>query len=233
MRENIPVGVVSGSEDVLSPPESAFKAVDEDSERAGGQWTLPSEYEGSMGRTMFDTPTSKDGTITVLLPKENIDMLPGQALVRIESVPDVRTYLGAVTEGPFAEPDGLRADATPMVISTVQGGLLMPKYHGRVQVEIIGEQLEGGAVVPPRRRPKPNSPVFALNSEETGKVLRLDGDMRIGLAEGFDDLSVNIQANSKNVFPRHLGIQGPLAVASRQRCQGFCQKHKSREWLQL
>ncbi len=224
MRENIPVGVVSGSEDVLSPPESAFKAVDEDSERAGGQWTLPSEYEGSMGRTMFDTPTSKDGTITVLLPKENIDMLPGQALVRIESVPDVRTYLGAVTEGPFAEPDGLRADATPMVISTVQGGLLMPKYHGRVQVEIIGEQLEGGAVVPPRRRPKPNSPVFALNSEETGKVLRLDGDMRIGLAEGFDDLSVNIQANSKNVFPRHLGILGTTGGGKSTTVSGLLSK---------
>ena len=29
-----------------------------------------------------------------------------------------------------------------MVVTMVQGGLLMPKYHGRAQIELIGEQLE-------------------------------------------------------------------------------------------
>jgi DNA helicase HerA-like ATPase len=198
----------STANNILSTPEEAFKAIDEDSERAGGPWTPPAGYEGSIGRTMFDTPASKDGSVTVLMPNENIDTLPNQALVRIKSVIDARTYLGAVIEGPFAEPDGLRADATPMVISIVQGGLLMPKYHGRVQVEIIGERLEEGAVVPPRRRPKPNSPVFALNAAETAEVLRIMGNMRVGLADGFDDLEVCIQSDSKSVFPRHLGILG-------------------------
>src|SRR5687767_2553891 len=142
---------------VLGTPEAVYKEIDSASERAGGAWELPPGYEGSVGRTMFDTPASHDGTLTVLLPKENIDRLPSQALVRIESLADRRTYLAAVVEGPFADPDGLRADATPIVVSTVKGGLLMPAYHGRVQVELIGEKLSGGAVVPPRRRPKPNS----------------------------------------------------------------------------
>lgn len=195
-------------DDVAVTPEDAYQAINEDSERAGGPWVPPAQYEGSIGRTMFDTPSSKDGTVTVLLPRENLDQLPNQALVRIASVADNRTYLGAVVEGPFAEPDGLRADATPMVISTVQGGLLMPKFHGRVQVEIIGERLEEGAVVPPRRRPKPNSPVFVLDAQETAEVLRLGGNMRLGLAEGFDELAVSVPANSKSLFPRHFGILG-------------------------
>lgn len=212
------------NESVLNVPEEAFTAISEDSEKAGGPWTPPPGYEGSIGRTMFDTPSSKDGTVTVLLPKDNIDILPSQALVRVESLADSRTYLGAVTEGPFAEPDGLRADATPMVISTVQGGLLMPKYHGRLQIEIIGERLAGGAVVPPRRRPKPNSPVFPLDAAETAEVLRIDGNMRLGLADGFDDLEVNIQSNSKSVFPRHLGILGTTGGGKSTTVSGLLSK---------
>ncbi|MCL5421203.1 MAG: ATP-binding protein [Nitrospirae bacterium] len=212
------------TESVLNVPEEAFAAISEDSEKAGGPWTPPPGYEGSIGRTMFDTPSSKDGTVTVLLPKENIDILPSQALVRVESLADSRTYLGAVTEGPFAEPDGLRADATPMVISTVQGGLLMPKYHGRLQIEIIGERLDGGVIVPPRRRPKPNSPVFPLDASETKEVLRIQGNLRIGLADGFDDLEVRLQADNKNVFPRHLGILGTTGGGKSTTVSGFVAK---------
>lgn len=193
---------------ILDIPEDAFRALQKDSEAAGGPYTLPAGYEGSVGRTMFDMQSSKDGTTTVLLPDTNIDKLPNQALVRIESLADNRTYLGAVVSGPFAEPDGLRADSTPMIVTTVQGGLLMPKYHGRAQVELIGERLEDGAIVPPRRRPKPNSAVFALDSAETARVLRIEGNMRLGLADGFDDLPVCVPADSKGIFPRHLGILG-------------------------
>lgn len=193
---------------IVATPEAAFQAIDAASEQAGGEWTEPPGYEGSVGRTMFDAPVSKDGTVIILVPKKNIDALPSQALVRIESRSDERTYLGAIVEGPFAEPDGLRADATPIVVTTVKGGLLMPPYHGRAQVELIGERLKNGAVVPPRRRPKPNSPVFTLSAKETGEVLRLGGNLTIGLAEGFDELPVSIPGDSKGVLPRHLGVLG-------------------------
>jgi len=214
-------------DDILNTPEEAFKAIDEDSEKAGGAYAPPADFEGSIGRTMFDTPSSKDGTVTVLMPNENIDALPSQALVRIKSVIDNRIYLGAVIEGPFAEPDGLRADATPMVISIVKGGLLIPRYHGRVQVEIIGEKLEGGAIVPPRRRPKPNSPVFPLDASETAEVLRIYGNMRLGLADGFDELTVNIQSDSKSVFPRHLGILGTTGGGKSTTVSGLLSKAQS------
>jgi DNA helicase HerA-like ATPase len=193
---------------VLNTPEETYRAIDADSTRAGGAWKPPEGYKGSIGSTMFDAPSSKDGTVTVLLPPENIDKLPSQALVRIDGPLDGRVYLGAVVSGPFAEPDGLRADSTPMVVTAVKGGLLMPRYHGRAQVELIGEQLEGGAIVPPRLRPKPNSPVFPLDAEQTARVLQIQGDLRLGLAEGFEDLAVHVPATKKGVFPRHLGILG-------------------------
>ena len=189
-------------------PEAALESIGQQVEQAGGEWREPPEYEGSVGRTMFDTPASADGTVTVLLAKENIGALPSQSLVRIKSVADGRSYLGAVVKGPFAEPDGLRADAPIVVTATVRGGIFMPKYHGRVQVELNGEQLVDGGVVPPPRRPLPNSPVFPLTPDETAGVLKTGGDIRLGVADGQEDIEVRVPWESKSVFPRHTGILG-------------------------
>src|SRR5438105_101619 len=88
-------------------------------------WEEPEAYRGSIGRTMFDTPGAKDNTITVLLPTESVQQVPAQSLVRINSHPDGRTYLGIVVAGPFAEPDGLRADAPAIVTTAVRGATFM------------------------------------------------------------------------------------------------------------
>lgn len=202
---------VTNQVDIFDPvqtiPEDALQSIEEQISEAGGAWQEPGEYTGSIGRTMFDTPSSEDGTVTVLLPKESIDILPNQSLVRIQSLSDNRSYLGAVVKGPFAEPDGLRADAPILVSVTVKGGLLMPKYHGRIQVEIIGEEMDDGTLVPPRRRPHPNSPVFALSDSETAKVLQTGGEIRLGLAEGNEELEIRVPLK-KSVFPRHVGVLG-------------------------
>lgn len=193
---------------MTAAPLHALENLTSDGEAAGGPWEPVPEDQGALGRTMFDMPSSKDGTVTVLLPPENIDVLPSQALVRIESRSDHRTYIAAVAEGPFAEPDGLRADSTPLVVSTVRGGLLMPRHHGRVQVSLLGEKTSNGSLIPPRRRPRPNSPVFGLSVEETREALALGGSLRLGLAVGFEDLEVRVPADKKGVFPRHVGVLG-------------------------
>jgi uncharacterized protein len=180
-------------EDLLEPVEDLWEEREEDRE--------------AIGRTMFDVSGSKDNTLTVLLPKERVDQVPAQSLVRIESRSDDRTYLGIVTAGPFAEPDGLRADAPAIVTTTVRGGIFMPRYHGRVQVEILGERVNG-MLVPPRFRPIPNSPVFILTGPECAEVLRLGGEIRLGVVSGDDSLNVDIPAHRKSVLPRHTGILG-------------------------
>jgi hypothetical protein len=199
----------NGEDGVVRPvPEPLLQAMDQDIQRAGGAWREPAAYEGSLARTMFDTPASRDGTVTGLLPSASIEELPLQSLVRIRSVGDGRCYLGVVVEGPFAEPDGLRADAPILVAVTVRGGLMLPKYHGRVQVELLGEELEDGSVVPPRRRPLPNSPVFALSVQEAERVLRTGGEIALGVVVGQEAIDVRVPATSKAVLPRHLGILG-------------------------
>ena len=168
----------------------------------------PAAYRGSVGRTMFDSAAAQDGSVTVLLPKEEIARVPLQSLVRVTSVGDGRRYLGIVVSGPFAEPDGLRADANVIVTTTVRGGIFMPRYHGRVQVEILGEETAGGRLVPPRFRPLPNSPVHVLSSAETAEVLCMHGELRLGTVLGDAEVAVKVPADRKSVLPRHLAVLG-------------------------
>lgn len=193
-------------------PDNFTEKLSEEIDLAGGEWQEDESFIGAIGRTMYDTPTSKDNTVTVLLPADNIGKVPAQSLVRIKSRPeekggDGRQYLGAVVEGPFAEPDGLRADAPIVITTTVRGATFMPRYHGRVQVEILGEEVDG-VLEPPRFRPLPNSPAFILDQEETRTMMGLISDLELGYAVGFENMAVQIPSRKKSVLPRHVGVLG-------------------------
>ncbi|MBI3301108.1 MAG: ATP-binding protein, partial [Deltaproteobacteria bacterium] len=180
-------------------------------EEVGGAYKPLPGTEGAVAFTHFDSPSSEDNAVTILLTKENMDHLPSQALVRINSLKDDgtldRTYLGTVVAGPFAEPDGLRADSPIVVITTVQGKIFLPRYHGRASVQILGEEVDG-QIIPPRYRPRPNSPVFPLDATETAQALKVGGNARIGLVVGQEEITVSIPTDKKSVLPRHMGIMG-------------------------
>jgi uncharacterized protein len=184
--------------------------LDSDIAKAGGPIKLPND--GRVGVTMFDSGSSKDNLITVVVPKKDLSKVPSQALVRIESAQrddggDGKIYQGIVVQGPFYEPDGLKADASIILTTAAQGVTFMPKYHGRVIVEILGEVI-GDATIPPRFRPLPNSPVFPLSPEEAKAALKLEGDLVLGTAIGHHDMEIKIPSNTKSVLPRHEGILG-------------------------
>ena len=175
---------------------------------AGGYVTDPPELAGAIGRTMFDLPGSEDLTVTVLLPHGHLQKAPSQSLVRVKSVEDAKTYLGVVTAGPFAEPDSLKGDSPVMVAVATNGAAYRPPFHGRVLVSILGEELPDGTLEPPRLRPLPNSPVFPLNDEESARVLKAGGDIRVGLAVGHRNVVVGIPSDQKAVLPRHTAVLG-------------------------
>ncbi len=185
-------------------PGPDYVPLDEEIAAAGGPWEPPDP--AIVGHTMFDAPTSEDQSVTVLLPAAHLARAPSQAFVRICSK-DGRSYLGVVVAGPFAEPDGLRADSPVLVTVVTRGGIFAPRYHGRVQVEILGEEQDG-ALVPPRFRPLPNSPVWVLDADETAAVLHAEGDLRLGVVVGQEAVPVSIPSTRKDVLPRHTAILG-------------------------
>lgn len=191
----------------VAAPSDFLVRLESNISAAGGELLPDEAREGSIGATMFDVPSSEDNSLVVLLPRENLQDAPSQALVRIKS-PDNRTYLGIVTAGPFAEPDSLRGDSHMLVTVATRGGIFLPPYHGRVHVSILGEELADGSVSPPRLRPLPNSPVFALGDEESAAVLHADGAVRLGLATGHERLVVGVPPELKSVLPRHTAVLG-------------------------
>jgi hypothetical protein len=102
---------------ITQPPQELLHQLREDIQKSGGELVPDPEMEGAIGATMFDVPGSENNSLTVLLPQENVQLAPSQALVRIKSRRggDGRRYLGIVTAGPFAEPDSLRADSHMLV----------------------------------------------------------------------------------------------------------------------
>lgn len=183
----------------------------------GGPYQEPAVYRGSCARTMFDRPGTEDGTVTVLVPEKQLAAVTRNAFVRIPSV-HPRTgeieaeYLGAITSGPFAEPDAMPAAAPTLLVAAAHGAVLTPKYHGLAQVEVFAERVDG-QLIAPARRPAPNSPVFALAETEIASVLGLNGaaedkPCRLGLLDGPTPLPVTIPAARKSVLFKHLAILG-------------------------
>lgn len=188
-------------------------------EQLGGPYTPSPESVGAVGHTHFDGPSAEDGTVTVLIEKKNMDRLPSQAIVRIKSLDDQgklqRTYLGAVVKGPFAEPDGIPVNSPLLEQNTVQGSRLLARYHGRASVALVGEE-SGDQLVPPRFRPRPNSPVHVLGDDETSRALKLGGDLRIGLVIGHENLPVSVPTTEKAVLPRHVAVLGSTGSGKSQ-----------------
>lgn len=186
---------------------AAVARLTDTAEAAGGIRKPPAEYEGSFGRTLFDTPGSSDGTVTVVMPAARIEDVTSQALLRIASYPDGRRYVGSVASGPFYDPDGIGAESTAMVISQVNGAIGMPGHHGRVVVDILGEENDG-RIGPANRRPLPNSPVFTVGDEEMAGILGLEGDFAIGRVIGHESVEVPVPVHKKSVLYRHTGVLG-------------------------
>lgn len=196
---------------------AAAAKLEQTAQERGGPYEQPEAYRGSCARTMFDRPGAQDGTVTILIPENEIGGLSLNGFVRIPSI-HPRTgrleaeYLGVVASGPFAEPDALSATAPTLLVSAAHGAVLTPKYHGIAHVEVFSERV-GGTLIPPLRRPCPNSPVFLLGEVDVRGVLGLDvpaadRPIRLGLMDGAHQLAINVPAAKKSVLYKHMAILG-------------------------
>lgn len=193
---------VTPDDAVRAAPVSAAQTLADDAARGGGSFTLGPEYQGSFGRTLFDDRASEDGSVTVVFPAERIGDIPSQSLIRVISMPDQHEYVASVTSGPFCEPDGLTAQSPQLIATAVSGFQTLPRHHGRLQATILGEKTPRG-IIPARRRPRPNAAVHLVADKEVSAILNLQGNMRLGLLNGHEDVEVKIDTRKKSILPRH------------------------------
>ena len=191
-------------------PASVLGELDEVAARGQEELAgLDPELADAVGFTHFDTTSSQDNVVTVLMSRDDMHQLASQTLVRIKSREDKRAYLGVVIKGPFSEPDAVPPQSTMAIGVVVQGKKVRYTfdYHGRADIEILGEESRG-AIVPPRYRPRPKSPVYLLGEDESRNVLGVLGDLRLGQVVGYENMEARIESRDKAVLPRHTGIVG-------------------------
>jgi DNA helicase HerA-like ATPase len=202
--------VSAGGDFVKQAPPDVLAELDEVA--AAGRARLASldpELAQAVGFTHFDTSSSEDNLLTVLLTRDDLNRLASQTLVRIKSREDTRSYLGVVVRGPFSEPDAVPPNSTMAVGVVVQGKKVQYTfdYHGRAEVEILGEESRGN-IVPPRYRPRPKSPVYVIDEAESARILGVGGDLCLGQVVGYQSMEARIPSKDKSVLPRHTGVIG-------------------------
>ncbi len=197
--------------EVVRPiPDKVLEELDALEELADSETKeLDPELEKAVGFTHFDTSASHDNLVTILTTRDDLHLLASQTLVRVKSNEDKRSYLGLVVRGPFAEPDAVSANSTIAIGVVVQGKKLTYTfdYHGRAEIEILGEESDG-KLVPPGRRPRPKSPVYLLDDAESEHVLGMAGDMCLGMVVGYEYMEARFHPMDKAILPRHTGIIG-------------------------
>jgi hypothetical protein len=185
--------------------------------------TAPWESDNSDGRTLFDTAGSEDYSVIVVFGQDRFEKWRSQALARIESREDGRVYLGQVVKGPYAAPNGLPATSPMLVATQVERSVFTPPYHGWVGLNLLGE-MKGDQVISALYRPRPNSHVFLLSPQETQLALNCDGDLRLGRAVGYPEITVGFRSSEKHHVPRHTLVVGTTGSGKSTSIAGLIEK---------
>jgi DNA helicase HerA-like ATPase len=133
-------------------------------------------------------------------------------LVGIEDRLHRTRFLGRVVAGPFF-PDGPDGDV-------------------RIRVEIEGE-LTGKRTTETPDRPSPGSSVRGLSADKVAELIGCAGDMQFGVLAGWDAVPVGLQARSKDVLPRNVGIFGTVGSGKSNTAQVLIEEAAARGWAVL
>jgi uncharacterized protein DUF87 len=194
------------------------------------------QAEGAIAFVHFDPSAVKSHIAQALVHGDDLMKVHRGMYVHIISMKDNRRYSGRIVEGPFYIPDALKRDSTPVqfiILNQGQGKTLaVPEYHGWVQIEILGEERSNslsGAV----RRPHPASPVLAYDSTMMSAMLNLDGNIRIGLLDNYEEIFVQVDGDNKGVVPRNWMTVGTIGSGKTNTCQVFIEETLAAGYAQV
>ena len=194
------------------------------------------EAAGAIAFVHFDPSSARSSVIEALVHHGDLTKIHRGLYVLIFSTKDQRRYSGRIVEGPFYNPDALKRDSTPIQFIILNQGkgkvLSVPEYHGWIRVEILGEERSGtllGAV----RRPHPASPVLPYDASMMSSMLNLDGDIRIGMLDNYEDVFVQIDSNNKGVIPRNWLTVGTIGSGKSNTTQVFTEETLEANYAQI
>lgn len=198
----------------------------EQTEAANGLARKVARAAGAIAFIHFDPTTARSNMADALVHYDDLAKIDRGLYVLIES-DDGRYYSGRIVEGPFFDPDSLKRDSTPVqfIILNQNAGkvLSLPEYHGRIVIEILGEERKGvrlGAV----RRPRPGSPVKPYDRAMMQDMLKLEGNICLGYLDNYEDIFVRVNEKDKGVIPRNWMTVGTIGSGKSNTNQVFIEE---------
>jgi DNA helicase HerA-like ATPase len=155
---------------------------------------------------MFDTSHVVSEVSVMVSEQMMCDRLFRNRYVKVTNSSDNKTFIGRVVAGPFFAPEEVAETSAVAFIPILRGMQETVPYYSACHVEILGEY--DGSLRATATRPLPNSDVYALTKKEIVSLIGIGGDLNIGELSGYEDIFVQLNSESKDVFPRHIGIFG-------------------------
>jgi DNA helicase HerA-like ATPase len=174
--------------------------------------------------------------VEALVHRDDLYQIDRGRYVLIHCIKDHKEYTGRIVEGPFFDPDALKRDSTPVqfIIMNQGGGKMpfIPEYHGRVVIEILGEE-RGGVMLGAVRRPHPGSPIKPYDQSMMQNMLKLEGNICLGHLDNYEDIFVRIKENDKGVIPRNWLTVGTIGSGKSNTDQVFIEETLATDFAQV
>ncbi|MEM2130166.1 MAG: ATP-binding protein [Candidatus Bathyarchaeia archaeon] len=180
-----------------------------------------------LGYVHFDTPTLQNYISEFLIAQEMAAKVFRNKYVKIEDI-NGHLFVGRVVAGPFFLPEEVDRGSALAQTSILKGDRfpVVPNYYALSRIELFGE-LKKGVLSATNTRPLPKSPVTELTPKEVQDLIGLRGKMLLGRLLGYEDVLVVMDANSKKVFPRNIGIFGTVGAGKTNTAQVIIEETSS------
>jgi len=187
----------------------------------------------ALGFVNFDSGVGSNNEVEIRIPFDKLKELSRGKYVIIPHDSDGYYYLARITRGPFFTPDAVSRDSAFARASIVQAGdiAFIPDYHGISFCELIGLfHYNSSHLSGVQTRPHPKSPVFNLPPDKIQELLKLKGNMYLGHLSGYEGIRVYLDANSKVVLPRNIGIFGTVGSGKTNSSQVLIEEAAAAGW---
>ena len=187
----------------------------------------------ALGFVNFDSSVGSNNEVEIRVPFDKLQELSRGKYVIIPHGSYGYYYLARLTRGPFFTPDAVSRDSAFARASIVQAGdiAFIPDYHGIGYCELIGLfHYNSSHLSGVQTRPHPKSPVYNLPPDKIQELLKLKGSMYLGQLSGYEGIRVYLDAQSKVVLPRNIGIFGTVGSGKTNSSQVLIEEAAAAGW---
>lgn len=195
--------------------------------------TIKLDKKLSLGFVNFDSGTGSNNEVEIRIPFDKLSQLSRGKYVIIPHDSEGYFYLARLTKGPYFTPDAVSRDSAFARASIIQADdiAFMPDYHGICFCELIGLfHYDSSHLSGVQTRPRPKSAVYNLPPEKIQQLLKLQGNMYLGQLSGYEGIRVYLDANSKVVLPRNIGIFGTVGSGKTNSSQVLIEEASAAGW---